>query len=345
MTAADLIAFFIEEAEHQVIEEERTNQAESALLAHSTKAIAKPEKPSKHGNKSSGTVCENCNKSGHNKANCWSKGGDKEGQGPHSKKNKSSKKNTATSTESAVVAVNDDLFAFTCTSDFRDANKDLDGTKSQIEAIIDSGASRHFTPNKAKLINFKPISSNPIKAADARTFKAEGMGDLPIHLPNEKGKTKTILKNAVYSSELAFTLISINCLDDACCKALFKSGVCTIKDSKSHIMAKVPKSNGLFRVIEEVIDMNVDYANIVLVTMSISDAHRKLGHISHRAIGHSIWNKLVTGIEIDPNSKPEFCEPCAKAKANRLPFPQASETQATKFGEHVHWDLWGSAPV
>jgi len=171
------------------------------------------------------------------------------------------------------------------------------------------------------------------------------MGDLPIDLPNGKGKTKTILKDTIHCSDLAFTLISINCLDDAHCEALFKGGTCTIKNSKGCVMAKVPKSNGLFQILEEKVDTNVDYANIASVKMSISKAHRKLGHISYRAIGFLIHNKMVTGIELDTESKPEFCEPCAKAKANRLPFPHASETQATEFGERVHWDLWGPASV
>ena len=29
----------------------------------------------------------------------------------------------------------------------------------------------------------------------------------------------------------------------------------------------------------------------------------------------------------------------------RQPFPKESETRATKYREHVHWDLWGPASV
>ena len=46
-----------------------------------------------------------------------------------------------------------------------------------------------------------------------------------------------------------------------------------------------------------------------------------------------------------PESKPEFCEACAKAKVAWQPFPKESETHATKYGECVHWDLWGPASV
>ena len=54
---------------------------------------------------------------------------------------------------------------------------------------------------------------------------------------------------------------------------------------------------------------------------------------------------MITGIELDPLSKPEFCETCAKAKATRLPFPKEPHTRATQYGERVHWDLWGPASV
>ena len=79
--------------------------------------------------------------------------------------------------------------------------------------------------------------------------------------------------------------------------------------------------------------------------MTISEAHHKLGHIAHTAIKHAISQGHITGIELDPDSKPEFCEPCAKVKSARQPFQKESQTRTTEFGERVHWDLWGPASV
>jgi hypothetical protein len=70
--------------------------------------------------------------------------------------------------------------------------------------------------------------------------------------------------------------------------------------------------------------------------MMISEAHSKLRHIHHAAVKHAIANGLITCIELDPNLKLEFYEPCAKAKAARQPFPMESQTQATKYSEQVH---------
>ena len=118
MSPTDLIACFTEEVQHHVINDECTKAAKLVLMAHG-----------KNCSKSSGmgwkknaapnldAQCDNCQRLGHIKVNCWSKGGGKEGQGLGHRKPK-----IKNPTESATVAdsksTNEDLFAFTCTSDF-----------------------------------------------------------------------------------------------------------------------------------------------------------------------------------------------------------------------------------
>jgi hypothetical protein len=125
---------------------------------------------------------------------------------------------------------------------------------------------------------------------------------------------------------------------------MFNKGMCTIKDPKGQTIATIPHSDGLYKIAAKLTSTK-NTANVASGKMSISEAHRKLGHISHSAIKHAISKGLVTGIDIDTNSSPEFCEACAKAKSARQPYPKESETRAEKFGERVHWDLWGLASV
>ena len=54
---------------------------------------------------------------------------------------------------------------------------------------------------------------------------------------------------------------------------------------------------------------------------------------------------FITRIDLDESSKPEFCEACAKVKSVRQPYPQELYTRAEKYGNCVHWDLWGPASV
>ena len=346
MKPDDLIAFIIEEAQHRVISDERNKNAESALAAH-TKKGGKGKGGKKKHDKSSKTdsdeTCENCGKAGHAKPDCWSKGGGKEGQGPKQKK----KPKKEGKSETAVVAVDEDkdeLFAFACTSAYANIAENLQVPKSRLGTCVDSGASRDYCPDRSKFSNYKQIDRD-ITTADGRTIKAIGMGDMHVELPNGSKKTKTVFKNAIHAPEMAFTLISISRLDKAGYSVTFNKGMCTIKDKTGCVIATIPHSDGLYRVVAPKESGNRDYANVASEKMTISEAHRKLGHIAHAAVKHAISNGYITGIELDEDSKPEFCEACEKAKSARQPFPKESDTRATKYGERVHWDLWGPASV
>ena len=181
-------------------------------------------KGKKRDNSQSDITCENCDKLGHAKPDCYFKGGGKEGQAPWQKKQ-------TKDTKTAVVAEDDDegdLFAFTCTSVYAAMAEQLDLPKSKLGTCINSGASRDYCPDRAKFTNYKPVQRE-ITTADGRTLTAVGVGDLQLELPNGSGKTKTIFKNAIHAPEMAFTLISISRLDKAGYSITFNKGMCTIK--------------------------------------------------------------------------------------------------------------------
>ena len=86
MKVDDLIAFIIEEAQHCLINDEWLKTAESALAALGKKPKAGKQCNHRGKEKSvpNAAKCKKCKGSGHNKVNCWAKGGGKEGQGPRS---------------------------------------------------------------------------------------------------------------------------------------------------------------------------------------------------------------------------------------------------------------------
>lgn len=122
----------------------------------------------------------------------------------------------------------------------------LDIPKSQLGAVMDSGASRHFCPDKSRFNNYREITSCPVKTADGHTFEVTGMSNVTIELLNGPGHSKVILKDAVYSPNLAFTLISVNCLDKAKCSTLFGNGMCKIINPLGTVMGTIPATNGLY---------------------------------------------------------------------------------------------------
>ena len=188
-------------------------------------------------------------------------------------------------------------------------------------------------------------SLTDITTVDGQILKAIGMGDLHLDLPNGSKRTPVIFKNAIHTPKMAFTLLSISKLDKSDHRVVFHKQMCTISDSKGCTIAKIPHSEGLYRVqAPEQPKINL-IANATVVKMSINKAHCRLGHISSAAIKHAIAKGFITGIDLDESSKLDFCEACVKAKSARQLFPQESKMQADKYGEYVHWDLWGPASV
>ena len=172
-----------------------------------------------------------------------------------------------------------------------------------------------------------------------------GMGDLTLDLLNGLKRTKTVFKDAIHALGMAFTLLSISRLDKANHKGIFHKQMCTIKNSKGRTISTTPHSEGLYHIITSNQASNGQHANTVIEKIDINKAHRKFGHISSAAIKHVVSKGFITGINLDESSKPEFCEACTKAKSAHQPFPKESHTQAEKYSDHVHWDLWGPASV
>ena len=136
----DLISFILEEAQHRVINDECTKSAETALAAHMKRGKQNKSQKQKKAEKSSKSTteeCNNCGRLGHTIADCYSKGGGKEADTPWKKKEKKSK-------TAMVAAVNDDdndLFAFTCRSDFSNVAESSKILKSKFGTCVDSRAS------------------------------------------------------------------------------------------------------------------------------------------------------------------------------------------------------------
>ena len=175
--------------------------------------------------KKKGEKCKNCGRTNHAKADCYQKGGGKEGQALWMKKNKKEDMKTE---DSANVIQDEEIFAFTCMSDFTAVVDLLCIPNSKHGTIADSGASRHFSPDKSKFTNYCSLENHHIITTDGCTFRALGMGDVKIDLPNGASYSTVILKDSVYAPDLTFTLISILRLDLARCSASFRDGKCII---------------------------------------------------------------------------------------------------------------------
>ena len=88
---------------------------ESALAALSKKQRTGKQHSNKGKEKSMPrATCKNCKNAGHTKADCWSKEGGKEGQGPRGQNSKKGEKKVETAAAVEATGNADKIFAFTC---------------------------------------------------------------------------------------------------------------------------------------------------------------------------------------------------------------------------------------
>ena len=173
--------------------------------------------------------CEICDKSGHVKENHWAPGDKKIDQ-------------------SAVKATTEETFTFTCTFTFMGVANSLQIPLSKQGAIIDNRASSHFCPNKLRFINYWALEGQMICTTNDGTIPASGVGDESIELSNGTGRTKCILKDAIYTPDMALVLISISHLIKTNCSTTFKGGHCVIQNLKGVVITTLPLSNGLYHL-------------------------------------------------------------------------------------------------
>ena len=346
LTSDQIIAAIHEEADEQKVHKEADKAAENAaMVAAHTKKHAEKKK----------VKCTNCKRNGHKREDCFMKGGGKEGQAPWVKKKDDHGKKEGKHTGKANVASTDDTdnedvsLAVTCCP-----TEPLEAFATyppSCSAIIDCGATRHFTPSRSDLINFVAIEPKDIKAANGVTLQATGRGDLRIVFPmgGNDQPTRITLKDVYYSPDFAFTLISVGMIDRKGFSVNMEDGICTIRTPKPECrtIGRIPLTSGLYRVsIATSGPSGSDLALAVSGKMSINELHRKMGHINHDDLRRMVKEETITGIDLDTSSKAELCPGCIEGKAPRRPFPKLStSSQAKKYGDKVVSDLWGPTEI
>ncbi|KAL7281618.1 hypothetical protein ACG7TL_004935 [Trametes sanguinea] len=171
--------------------------------------------------------CYNCKKHGHYKSECWAPGGGREGQGPQSREKPKQSAAAASEwkDESWYTIAGDSLI------EAEDGSvqaplpreRDEDKTFSELAAmfardqsaedqvvLFDSGATRHMSCYREKLVDFVEIEPWAIHAADNHVFKAIGKGDMYVSLPNGSETTRMLLRDILYALTMGVTLVSIS---------------------------------------------------------------------------------------------------------------------------------------
>ena len=218
-------------------------------------------------------------------------------------------------------------------------------THSSIAELYNSGASQHFSPFHDQFVRFKTIPPRPISAAEKRTFQAVGQGDIYIEVPNGDKSTCILLKDVLYTPSMGVTLISISKLTAAGYSALFRNSVCCIFNHYKKLVGEVEVSNGLYHIKHQSKAFAGATQTVQMLTME--ELHCHLLHISPAMIWEMLSKGMVEGVKLDPaHETMGQCKSCENTKATHKPIGKIHKPQHHEhFGDEVHSNVWGPAPV
>nr|AAZ28936.1 polyprotein [Phanerochaete chrysosporium RP-78] len=209
--------------------------------------------------------------------------------------------------------------------------------------IYDSGATHHMTPFRHLLYNYRPIPARTVRAAGKSHFAATGVGDMKLLMPNGNSWMRITLRDVYFAESMAATLVSLGKFDDAGYRAVIGGGYLRIMRGDAQFAA-IPKIRGLYRYYHSGEGLALAAFS---ASLSLYQLHQHLGHLSYGYIKKLVASKAIQGLQLDPARRTEDeCSVCMRAKAARAPIAaKRSSPLAATFGEHLHLDVWGPAPV
>jgi len=294
--------------------------------------------------------CSNCNKCGHVKANCWAKGGGKEGQGPRRNKDKDKSKDTSAAAEEVPL----DMWA---AIEKIEDSADEDWVKTAAAAgstlvqpgrtyrttmeLYNSGALWHMSLFREQFLNYKAIEPHTILAANKQAFYAVGTGDLWIEVPDGKSSTPILLKDVLHAPEMGLTIVSIDWITKAGYLVIFEASTCKIKRPNGTVIGTIPATaNSLYKV------EHAYAASVALEHVTLSTLYRRLVHITLDTLRMLVSRGAMEGIELIDNQALLICDSYEHGKSMcKVIQKECQAPLARAFGNKVHTDIWGPSPM
>lgn len=201
-----------------------------------------------------------------------------------------------------------------------------------------------MSPHRHAFLNFHDIHPRSFDAANKNKFFATGQGDMIVSLPHGSESTEIQLTSVLYAPDLAYTLVSVGCLDDVGYSVTFRNGQGVICDKDDTIIRVLPKTKGLYWSIHETsVSSSGGEAHAIKEKLTFIDLHCHMRHIAPEAACHLVINGFVDGIELeDIGGVSTFCESCvfSKAKCKSVLKEREGQRKGT-YREDVYSNLWG----
>lgn len=204
---------------------------------------------------------------------------------------------------------------------------------------IDSGASRHMTPNKRFYSNFiKFKTPTQVNLADDKSVFAYGKGDIRIEVFDGSKKYDLSLKDVLYVPRIKKQLLSIPAMINKGAEVHFKDSTCAIIID-DNIMKIGQRDGKLYKLNTK--EMTTAYfTSEGMANNSIKLWHSRYGHLGYGNLKLMSTKAMVNGLSF--NAKEEFdrdCGGCVEGKQHREAFPKKTQHRATDLLELIHSDV------
>ena len=183
--------------------------------------------------------------------------------------------------------------------------------------VVDSGASRHMTPMKEWLQNYRPFAfPHAILVGNGKDIKSFGLGDVVF----KQGKKTARLAGVLYSPELTANLFSVKQSTKQGFDIRFNNKRVVVQKQGQIKLSGTQLGRGLYTLDLKIIQPKRNTVEQALVGVSLDDWHERFSHASHRSIKELARANAVDGLQIDHVQQNE-CEHCAVCKVTKTTHP------------------------
>lgn len=294
--------------------------------------------------------CSNCSKLGHWAADCWAKGGGKEGEGPKSKRSGSAAKPKETAAVAETTTEPSTYAMSLVHTNISEIEQKIKG-ENDFTCLLDSGASRHFEPSRHKFLNYRALNEGDpeavkITSADGRDFRAEGVGSVEVKVMALDGRRiGLLLKEVLHAARMPCGLVSVGMLVKKGYATHFETDGAYVLTPNRKPLFRVNVHNNIYPIITPPTIANAPHVEVALTAMTMEVFHQSMGHAHPVGLRKMVEDEVITGVELTEKTMGQ-CEPCIKAKHTRAPIPHKRTSPPVKeYGDRIHSDVWGPAPV
>lgn len=211
-------------------------------------------------------------------------------------------------------------------------------------AILDSGATIHATPYMTDLSGMTQVTPINVYMANGSIIQISQAGMmaislLPADLRQPSKEQVIVLRNVYYHPQLKFMIISQALLCKQGYKCIYVNDACHVFSRKGIKCGVIKTMRDLYLIRNPRIPIQTLMS---MVELSLYDLHCRLGHANYDYIKRII-NKLPYKVKDMTERK---CETCIEANIKRQVIPKfRTSPLSEKFGDRLHIDIWGPAPV